>query len=106
MRVDEDRAAEAYRRGLDIDNHDANTITFQTGVLSSTGTSNGIRIQNSNGGAINFNNPTKTLNTGGSNAVTLSSNSGKTISFGNGGLAITTDVLRRRAPIRLCGVNR
>ncbi len=40
------------------------TMTFQTGTLSSTGTSSGLRVQNSNGGTINFNNPTKTLNTG------------------------------------------
>ncbi|MBX7223486.1 MAG: hypothetical protein K1Y36_26470, partial [Blastocatellia bacterium] len=75
---------------IDIDNHDANTVTFQTGTISSTGTGSGIRVQNSNGGTINFNNGTKTLTTGTNNAVTLSSNAGAAINFASGGLAITT----------------
>jgi hypothetical protein len=75
---------------INIDNHDANTITFQTGTLSSTGTSSGIRVQNSNGGTINFNQPTKTLNTGTNTAVALSTNTGGTMNFGNGGLNINT----------------
>lgn len=73
---------------INIDNHDANTITFQTGTLSSTGTSSGIRVQNSNGGTINFNQPTKTLNTGTNTAVALSTNTGGTMNFGGGGLDI------------------
>ncbi len=75
---------------IDIDNHDAGTVTFQTGTLSSTGTSSGLRIRNSNGGTINFNNTTKTLSTGINQAVTLDLNTGATISFTNGGLSVTT----------------
>jgi Bacterial Ig domain/Cadherin domain len=74
---------------INIDNHDANTVTFQTGTLSSTGTSSGIRVQNSNGGTINFNQPTKTLNTGTNAAIALSTNTGGTMNFG-GGLDIDT----------------
>jgi len=76
---------------VDIDNHDSGTVTFQTGTLSSTGTSSGVRVANSNGGKVNFNNPTKTLNTGANKAVTLdSNNSGGGVDFGNGGLDIDT----------------
>jgi hypothetical protein len=32
---------------INIDNHDSGTVAFQTGTLSSTGTSSGIRVQNS-----------------------------------------------------------
>src|SRR6185503_17806432 len=35
---------------ISIDNHDSGTITFDTGPLSSTGSSSGIVVQNSNGG--------------------------------------------------------
>jgi hypothetical protein len=73
---------------IDIDNHDAGTITFQTGSITSTAM--GIRVQNCNGGTLNFNNPTKTLNTAGNSAVTLSNNTGATIVFGSGGLDIDT----------------
>ncbi|HEV7350496.1 Ig domain-containing protein [Telluribacter sp.] len=74
---------------VDIDNHDSNTFTFQTGNIASTGT--GLRVRNSNGGVINFNNPLKTLTTGTSVAVDLNtSNVGGTINFGSGGLQITT----------------
>jgi hypothetical protein len=76
---------------VDIDNHDSGTVTFQTETLSSTGTSSGIRVQNSNGGNVNFNNPTKTLNTATNKAVTLdTNNAGGTMNFGNGGLDIDT----------------
>jgi hypothetical protein len=47
-------------------------------------------VQNSNGGTINFNQPTKTLNTGANAAVTLGTNTGGTMNFGNGGLDIDT----------------
>ena len=76
---------------IDIDNHDAGTVTFQTGTLSSTGSSSGLRVQNSNGGSVNFNNPTKTLNTAANTAVTLNTNNaGGTMNFGGGGLDIDT----------------
>ncbi|HEX8723304.1 MAG TPA: hypothetical protein VF736_21985 [Pyrinomonadaceae bacterium] len=75
---------------VDIDNHDANTVTFQTGTLSSTSTSTGLRVQNCGGGTVNFNNTTKTLNTGANPAVTLATNTGATINFGGGGLNIDT----------------
>ena len=62
---------------IDIDNHDAGTVTFQTGTITNSGASaQGIRVQNSNGGTISFNNPTKTLNTATNAAVTLSTNTG------------------------------
>ncbi|MBN8674295.1 MAG: hypothetical protein J0L56_09180 [Chitinophagales bacterium] len=74
---------------IDIDNHDAGIITFQTGSLTSTGT--GLRVRNCNGGTINFNNPVKSISTGASTAIDLTtSNAGVSINFGNGGLAITT----------------
>ncbi len=76
---------------IDIDNHETGTVTFQTGTLSSTGTSSGLRVQNSNSGTVNFNNPTKTLNTGANSAVTLNTNNaGGTMNFGGGGLDIDT----------------
>ncbi|MCE6989746.1 Ig-like domain-containing protein [Dyadobacter sp. CY323] len=73
---------------VDIDNHDANTITFQTGNITSS--ANGIRVQNSGAGTINFNNPSKSLTTGGNAAVTLTNNTGSTINFGTSGLVIST----------------
>lgn len=73
---------------VDIDNHDSGNITFQTGNITNTG--QGIRVQNSNGGVIAFNNPSKSLNTVANTAVNLSSNTGATINFGNGGLVINT----------------
>jgi hypothetical protein len=76
---------------IDIDNHDTGTVTFQTGAITSNGiNAQGIRVQNSNAGTINFNNPTKILNTGVSTAVTLSSNGGATLNFTGGGLDIDT----------------
>lgn len=73
---------------IDVDGHDGGTYTFDTEATNSTGT--GIRVINSNGGAINFNSPTKTLNTGANTAVTLTDNSGGAINFGGGGLDIDT----------------
>lgn len=73
---------------VDIDNHDANTITFQTGNITST--ASGLRVRNSGGGSVSFNNPSKSLNTGASPAVTLTNNSGSAINFGTGGLVVTT----------------
>jgi Bacterial Ig domain/Calx-beta domain/Bacterial cadherin-like domain len=78
---------------VDIDNHDAGTITFQTGLISASSSSaTGIRIANCNGGTINFNSQT-TLDTQANTAVDLSTNNGGGIvSFnaaGNG-LDITT----------------
>jgi len=50
-----------------------------------------VRVANSNGGTINFSNPTKTLNTATNKAVTLDTSSGNgTVAFGNGGLDIDT----------------
>ena len=68
-------------------------MTFQTGSITSTGT--GLRVANSNGGTINFNNPTIALTTGANKAVTLdTSNAGGTINFtpagGGNGLDIST----------------
>ena len=73
---------------VDIDNHDSGNITFQTGNITST--TQGIRVQNSNGGTIAFDNPSKNLNTGANTAVNLSSNAGATINFSNGGLVIAS----------------
>ncbi|MCC6189132.1 MAG: tandem-95 repeat protein [Anaerolineales bacterium] len=73
---------------VDIGDHDAGTLTFQTGAFSATG--QGVRVQASNGGTINFNNPAKTLSTGANAAVTLSNNTGATINFGTGNLALNT----------------
>jgi len=80
-------------RAVDIDNHDAGTVTFQTGSISANGASaQGIRVANSNGTSIvNFNGQV-TLSTQGNTAVDLTSNSGGAINFnaaGNG-LDITT----------------
>jgi hypothetical protein len=73
---------------VDIDNHDANTITFQTGNITST--ANGVRIRNCGAGTINFNNPSKSLTTAANAAVTLGNNTGSTINFGTSGLVIST----------------
>ncbi|MBI2421795.1 MAG: tandem-95 repeat protein [Candidatus Hydrogenedentes bacterium] len=74
---------------IDIDNHDSGTVTFQTGSLTST--AQGVRVANSNGGAINVDFPTKSLNTGANAAVTLTTNNtGGTVNFGGGGLDIDT----------------
>ena len=76
---------------VSIDNHDAGTITFQTGTITSTGA--GLSVANSNGGSVNFNNPSIQLSTGASAAVTLSSNTSGTVNFATGagaGLDITT----------------
>lgn len=75
---------------IDVDNHDAGTVTFQGTTLSSTGSSSGIRVQNNSGGTVNFNNSIKTLTTGANAAVTLSNNTGATVNFGGGGLDIDT----------------
>ncbi len=80
-------------RVVDIDNHDAGTVTFQTGLITAGGPSaTGIRVANCNGGTINLNSQT-TLNTQANTAVDLSVNNGAgTINFnaaGNG-LDITT----------------
>ena len=38
---------------VDIDNHDSGTVTFQTASINaSTGTAQGLRVANSNGGTI------------------------------------------------------
>lgn len=80
-------------RIVDIDNHDAGTVLFQTGFISASGSSaTGIRVANCNGGIISFNSQT-TLSSETNSAVDLSTNnSGGTITFnaaGNG-LDITT----------------
>ncbi|HKR11326.1 MAG TPA: Ig-like domain repeat protein, partial [Pyrinomonadaceae bacterium] len=80
-------------RIVDIDNHDAGTVLFQTGFISATGSSaTGIRVANCNGGIVSFNSQT-TLSTETNSAVDLSTNnSGGAITFngaGNG-LDVTT----------------
>ena len=75
-----------------IDNHDAGTVTFGTGTISSSGANAlGLSVTNSNGGTINFNGQT-TLSTQANAAVTLSANAGGTIAFNAAGtgLGITT----------------
>lgn len=78
---------------VDIDNHDSGTITFQNGSIGSSGASaRGVRVVNSNGGVINFNDQV-TLSTQANTAVDLGTNNGGgTVNFaatGNG-LDITT----------------
>jgi Cadherin-like domain len=78
-----------------INNHDAGTVTFDTGNITATAAvAPSISIQNSNGGTINFNNPTISLTTGGASGVQLLNNSGGTINFnptsGGNGFDITT----------------
>lgn len=73
---------------VDIDNHDSNNITFQTGNISNSGS--GIRVQNSNGGTILFSNPGILLTTATNKGVTLASNSGAAINFTGGNLSIST----------------
>ncbi len=80
-------------RVVDIDNHDAGTVVFQTGVIGVSGPSaTGIRVANCNGGAVNFNSQI-TLSTQANTAVDLgTNNSAGAINFnaaGNG-LDITT----------------
>ena len=82
---------------VDIDNHDAGTITFQTGNLIRGGssTTNGISIANSGGGTINFNNPTITIGATSGNGISLTgANTGGTMNFtpaaGGSGIDITT----------------
>jgi hypothetical protein len=78
---------------VDIDNHDAGTVTFQTGLISASGPSaTGLRVANCNGGTVNFNSQI-TLSTQANTAVDLSTNNNSgAINFnaaGNG-LDITT----------------
>jgi hypothetical protein len=79
-----------------IDNHDAGTMTFQNGTLSTVNKGNtGISISNSGGGTIHFNNPTILLDTGSGNAVSLTgANGGGAMNFtpaaGGNGIDITT----------------
>ncbi|MBK8424522.1 MAG: hypothetical protein IPL27_00495 [Lewinellaceae bacterium] len=72
---------------IEINNHDSNNITFQTGTINSNGN---VIVQQCSGGIITFSNPTKTLSTGATTAVSLTNNTGATINFTGGGLAITT----------------
>ncbi|WP_338015317.1 beta strand repeat-containing protein [Altererythrobacter sp. C41] len=75
-----------------INEHDAGTITFQNGSISSSGVNaSGIDVTNSSGGTVNFNGAT-TLNTGANAAVTLTNNTGATVNFASTGtgLDITT----------------
>ncbi len=82
---------------VDIDNHDAGTVTFQTGSITSTGT--GIQVANSNGGTINFNSPTIALTTGANKAVTLDvDNAGGTINFNPAAAATASTSRPRPAP--------
>lgn len=77
---------------VNIDNHDAGTITFQTGNI--TGSVQGISITNCGAGTINFNNPTISLTTAGNTAVNLATNAGSAINVapagGGNGLDIST----------------
>lgn len=73
---------------VDIDNHDANNITFLTSNITST--AQGIRVQNCNGGTISFNNPTINLSTASFAAITLTSNTGATINFAPTGAGLIT----------------
>lgn len=76
-----------------IDNHDAGTITFNTGNLTKgSSTTQGISISNSNGGSISFNNPTITITMTSGNAVSLTSNTSSTINFAiaGSGMDLTT----------------
>lgn len=70
-----------------IDEHDAGTITFQGGTISSTGS--GIDILNSSGGTVNFTSPQITLSTGANAAVNITNN-GAAINFTGGSLDILT----------------
>ncbi|NYT40306.1 S-layer family protein [Sphingomonas sp. R-74633] len=64
-----------------IDNHDAGTVTFGTGTISSSGAGAlGVSVTNSNGGTITFSGQT-TLSTQANNALTLTGNAGGTIAF-------------------------
>lgn len=79
-------------QAVNIDNHDAGTITFQTGNI--TGTAQGIAVTNCTAGTVNFNNPTISLTTGANTAVNLATNAGSAINFapagGGNGLDIST----------------
>jgi VCBS repeat-containing protein len=84
-------------RAVAIDTHTGNTITFDTGSISSSGASaSGILVQNNTGGTVQFNDATIAIDThlGGNGGVNLSSNTGATINFtpvsGGNGLDITT----------------
>jgi len=71
-----------------IDNHDAGTVTFQTGSINSSGANAlGLSVTNSNGGSVAFNGTT-TLSTQANNAVTLSANAGGTVAFSSVGTAL------------------
>ncbi len=80
-------------RAVDVDNHDAGTITFNTGSINAgTANASGIRITNSNGGSVNFDSQT-TLNTSANTAVDLGTNNGGGVmnfNAGGNGLDITT----------------
>lgn len=80
---------------INIDNHDAGTMTFQTGNLTKgSSTTQGISISNSNGGTVNINNPTVAITMTGGNAISLTSNTGGTMNFtpaaGGNGIDLTT----------------
>lgn len=80
---------------IEIENHDAGTIIFQTGSITSVGASAaGIDVTNNNGGSVTFTNATINLSTAANTAVNLASNTGATIAFtpatGGNGLDIVT----------------
>jgi hypothetical protein len=79
-------------KAVNIDNHDAGTITFSgNGSIFGSGSGAGISVTNSNGGTVNFNTAI-TLSTSTSTAITLTNNNGSTTNFNpNGtGLDVTT----------------
>jgi len=73
---------------VQINDHDAGNIIFQTGNLGSL--SKGIVVSNCNGGIISFNNPQKNINGNIYGCVRLVDNAGATINFGGGNLVMTS----------------
>lgn len=82
----------AATSGINIDNHETGTVTFNTGTINISGGGIGIRVANSGSGTVNFNNSSIQLSTQSAGGVVLA-NTGGTVNFATGagaGLDITT----------------
>lgn len=73
----------------DIQNTTGGTITL-SGNLTASGSSQGIRVNATNGTSVTFSGASKALTTGASAAVTLSNNGSTNVLFTGGGLVINT----------------
>lgn len=73
----------------DIQNVTGGVVTL-SGSLTASGSSRGIRINDTNGATITFSGSGKSISTAANNAVTLTNNGNSNLIFSGGGLTITT----------------